>query len=220
MTKILVVDDHAVVRDGVKRMFNEQPGTVAFGEASTSHEAIKLVSEQDWDIVVLDLALGERSGLEVLQELKKLRPKLPVLILSMYAEEQYARRAFEAGASGYITKECTRAELVGAITTVLHGRKYVSPTLAELLVIDLERGTAQALHETLSTRELEVMCLIAWGKTVSEVANILALSVKTISTYRVRILQNGDEDECGNNPLCYPKQASKLRTYRSSRPVQ
>lgn len=189
MTKILVVDDHAVVRDGVKRMFNEQPGTVAFGEASTPHEAIKLVSEQDWDIVVLDLALGERSGLEVLQELKKLRPKLPVLILSMYAEEQYARRAFKAGASGYITKECTRAELVGAITTVLHGRKYVSPTLAELLVIDLERGTAQALHETLSTRELEVMCLIASGKTVSEIANILALSVKTISTYRVRILE-------------------------------
>ena len=189
MTKILVVDDHAVVRDGVKRMFNEQPGTVAFGEASTPHEAIKLVSEQDWDIVVLDSALGERSGLEVLQELKKLRPKLPVLILSMYAEEQYARRAFKAGASGYITKECTRAELVGAITTVLHGRKYVSPTLAELLVIDLERGTAQALHETLSTRELEVMCLIASGKTVSEVANILALSVKTISTYRVRILE-------------------------------
>ena len=113
MTKILVVDDHAVVRDGVKRMFDEQPGTVTFGEASTSHEAIKLVSEQDWDIVVLDLALGERSGLEVLQELKKLRPKLPVLILSMYAEEQYARRAFKAGASGYITKDCTCARSYG-----------------------------------------------------------------------------------------------------------
>ena len=189
MTKILVVDDHTVVRDGVKRMFDEQPGTVAFGEASAPHEAIKLVREQDWDIVVLDLALGESSGLEVLQELKKLRPKLPVLILSMYAEEQYARRAFKTGASGYITKDCTRAELVGAITTVLHGRKYVSPTLAELLIIDLERGTAQPLHETLSTREFEVMCLIASGKTVSEIANILALSVKTISTYRARILE-------------------------------
>jgi len=189
MTKILVVDDHTVVRDGIKRMFDEQPGTVAFGEASTPHEAIKLVREQDWDIVVLDLALGESSGLEVLQELKKLRPKLPVLILSMYAEEQYARRAFKAGASGYITKDCTRAELVGAITTVRHGRKYVSPTLAELLIIDLERGTDQPLHETLSTREFEVMCLIASGKTVSEIANILALSVKTISTYRARILE-------------------------------
>jgi two-component system, NarL family, invasion response regulator UvrY len=189
MTKILVVDDHAVVRDGVKRMFDEQPGTVAFGEASTPHEALKLVREQDWDIVVLDLALGERSGLEVLQELKKLRPKLPVLILSMYAEEQYARRAFKAGASGYITKDCTRGELVGAITAVLHGRKYVSPTLAEHLIIDLARGTAQPLHETLSTREFEVMCLIASGKTVSEIADILALSGKTISTYRARILE-------------------------------
>jgi two-component system, NarL family, invasion response regulator UvrY len=189
MTKMLIVDDHTVVRDGVKRMFDEQPGTVAFGEASTLYEAIKLVREQDWDIVVLDLALGASSGLEVLQELKKLRPKLPVLILSMYAEEQYARRAFKAGASGYITKDCTRAELVGAVTTVLHGRKYVSPTLAELLIIDLERGTAQPLHETLSTREFEVMCLIASGKTVSEIANILALSVKTISTYRARILE-------------------------------
>ena len=192
MTKILVVDDHAVVRDGVKRMFDEQPGTVTFGEASTPHEAITLVREQDWDIVVLDLALGERSGLEVLQELKKLRPKLPVLILSMYAEAQYARRAFKAGASGYITKDCARAELVGAITTVLRGRKYVSPTLAELLIIDLERGTAQPLHETLSTREFEVMCLIASGKTVSEIANILALSDKTISTYRARILEKMD----------------------------
>jgi two-component system invasion response regulator UvrY len=189
MTKILVVDDHTVVRDGIKRMFDEQPGMVAFGEASTLHEAITLVREQDWDIVVLDLALGESSGLEVLQELKQLRPKLPVLILSMYAEEQYARRAFKAGASGYITKDCTRAELVGAITTVLRGRKYVSPTLAELLISDLERGTDQPPHETLSTREFEVMCLIASGKTVSEIANILALSVKTISTYRARILE-------------------------------
>jgi two-component system, NarL family, invasion response regulator UvrY len=126
------------------------------------------------------------------QELKKLRPKLPVLILSMYAEEQYARRAFKAGASGYITKDCARAELVGAITTVLHGRKYVSPTLAELLIIDLARGTAQPRHETLSTREFEVMCLIASGKTVSEIANILALSDKTISTYRARILEKMD----------------------------
>jgi DNA-binding NarL/FixJ family response regulator len=170
-------------------MFDERPGTVAFGEASTPHEALKLAREQDWDIVVLDLALGERSGLEVLQELQKRRPKLPVLILSMYAEEQYARRAFKAGASGYITKDCTRTELVEAITAVLHGRKYVSPALAEQLIIDLTRGTAQLPHETLSTREFEVMCLIASGKTVSEIADILALSGKTISTYRARILE-------------------------------
>lgn len=189
MTKILVVDDHAVVRDGIKRMFDEQPGAAVFGEASTPHEAITLVSEQDWDIVVLDLALGDRSGLEVLQEVKKLRPRLPVLILSMYAEEQYARRAFKAGVSGYITKDCTRAELVGAITKVLQGRKYVSPALAEALIIDLERGTDQLPHERLSDREFEVLCLIASGKTVSEIAGILGLSDKTISTYRARILE-------------------------------
>lgn len=189
MTKILVVDDHAVVRDGVKRMFDTQPGAVAFGEASTPHEAITLVREQDWDLVVLDLALGNRSGLEVLQEVKKLRPRLPVLILSMHAEAQYARRAFKAGASGYITKDCTRTELVGAITTVLQGRRYISPTLAEQLVLDLERGTDQPLHETLSPREFEVLCLIAAGKTVSEIATLLALSDKTISTYRARILE-------------------------------
>jgi DNA-binding NarL/FixJ family response regulator len=129
MTKILIVDHHTMVRDGIKRMFDAPPGTVVFGEASTAHEAIQLVSEQDWDVVVLDLALGDSRGLEVLQEMQKLHPGLPVLILTMYAEEQYARRAFKAGASGYITKDCTRAELVGAIDQVRHGRKYVSPAL-------------------------------------------------------------------------------------------
>jgi DNA-binding NarL/FixJ family response regulator len=109
MMKILIVDDHTMVRDGIKRMFDEPPGTVVFGEASTAHEAIQLVSEQDWDVVVLDLALGDSSGLGVLQEMQKLHPGLPVLILTMYAEEQYARRAFKAGASGYITTDCTRA---------------------------------------------------------------------------------------------------------------
>src|SRR5262245_4136862 len=192
MTKILIVDDHTVVRDGVKRMFDEQPGATVFGEASTPHEALKLVLGQGWDVMILDLALGERSGLEVLQEVKKLRPRLPVLILSMYAEEQYARRAFKAGASGYITKDCSRTELVGAITKVLQGRKYVSPALAEKLIIDLERGTDQPPHEMLSAREFEVLCLIASGKTVSEIANLLALSDKTISTYRARILEKMD----------------------------
>lgn len=189
MTRILLVDDHAVVRDGIKRMFDEQPGTVAFGEASTPQNALKLVDEQDWDVVVLDLSLGERSGLEVLKEVKKLRPKLPVLILSMHSEEQYARRAFKAGASGYLTKDCSRAELVGAIQKMVTGSKYVSPALAEKLIFDLERGTDGPPHETLSDREFEVMCLIASGKTVGEIADILSLSDKTISTYRARILE-------------------------------
>jgi DNA-binding NarL/FixJ family response regulator len=188
MTKILIVDDHAVVRDGIKRMCEPQPGGVDFGEASTLHEAITLVREQTWDLVVLDLALGDRSGFEVLDEVKTLHPRLPVLILSMYAEAQYARRAFTAGASGYISKDCTRTEFARAITTVLQGHKYVSPALAQQLVFDLERGTDHPLHETLSTRELEVLCLIASGKTVREIAALLALSDKTISTYRTRIL--------------------------------
>jgi DNA-binding NarL/FixJ family response regulator len=189
MTKILIVDDHTVVRDGIKRMFDEPPDTVTFGEATTAREAIQLVSEQEWDVVVLDLALGDRSGLEVLQEMKKLHPRLPVLVLTMYAEEQYARRAFKAGASGYITKDCTRAELVGAIDKVRQGRKYVSPALAEKLISDLERGTDRLPHDTLSEREFTVLRLLAAGKTVSEIANILALSDKTISTYRARILE-------------------------------
>lgn len=189
MKKILIVDDHEVLRDGVKRVFDKQPGTAIFGEASTLQEALTLVREQDWDIVVLDISLGDRSGLEVLKELKQIRPRLPVLILSMHSEEQYARRAFKAGAAGYITKDSPRAELVKAINKVAEGGRYVSRTLAEELVIDLERGSDRPSHEALSDRELEVMCLIASGKTVGEIAVLLSLSDKTISTYRARILE-------------------------------
>jgi len=189
MLRILLVDDHTVVRDGIKRMFDEQPDTAVFGEGSTPHDAIRLVGEQEWDVMVLDLTLGERSGLEVLKEVLKIRPRLPVLILSMHSEEQYARRAFRAGASGYITKDCTRTELVAAIRKVLKGGKYVTPALAEKLVLDLERGADRPPHETLSDREYQVMCLIASGKTVSEIAGLLSLSDKTISTYRARILE-------------------------------
>jgi DNA-binding NarL/FixJ family response regulator len=189
MVRIIIVDDHAVVRDGVKRIFDEQPDEVSFGEASTYQEAISLAHEQHWDAVVLDISLGGRNGLEVLKELKRIRPKLPVLILSMHSEEQYARRAFRAGASGYITKDSPRAELIKAINRVIEGGKYVSPSLAERLVFDIERGTEGPLHEALSNREFEVMRLIASGKTVSEIAELLALSDKTISTYRARILE-------------------------------
>src|SRR6266852_1578666 len=157
MTRILIVDDHAVVRDGIKKIFDEQPDTIAFGQAGTAAEALSLVRDEDWDVVVLDLSLGARSGLEVLKELKQIRPKLPVLILSMHSEEQFARRAFRAGAAGYVTKDSSRAELVKAITQVIQGRTYVSPALAEKLVIDLRKGTDRPPHETLSDREFEVM---------------------------------------------------------------
>ena len=189
MKKILIIDDHEIVRDGLKKIVNEQSENITFGEASTAPEALRLVAEQDWDIVVLDLSLGGRNGLEVLKELKQIRPGLPVLILSMHSEEQYARRAFKAGAAGYITKDSPRAELLNAINKVAEGRKYVSRALAEELVIDLERGSDRPPHETLSDREFEVMRLIASGKTVGEIAVLLSLSDNTISTYRARLLE-------------------------------
>jgi two-component system, NarL family, invasion response regulator UvrY len=187
--RIFIVDDHVVVRDGVKRIFEEQPGEVAFGEASTAQEALKLVREEDWDAVVLDISLGARSGLDVLKELKQIRRGLPVLILSMHLEEQYARRAFRAGAEGYITKDSSRTELGKAIDKVITGGRYVSPTLAEKLAFDMVRGTDRPRHEALSNREFEVVRLIALGKTVSEIAELLSLSDKTISTYRARIVE-------------------------------
>lgn len=189
MKRILIVDDHEVLRDGVKRIFDKQPGPATFGEAGTAQEALKLAREQNWDVVLLDLSLGGRSGLEVLKELKQMRPKLPVLVLSMHSEEQFARRAFKAGADGYVTKGSPRAELVRAINKVIEGGAYVSPALAEKLVVDLRRGTDRPPHETLSDREFEVMRLIASGKTVGEIAEVLSLSSGTISTYRTRILE-------------------------------
>jgi DNA-binding NarL/FixJ family response regulator len=138
---------------------------------------------------VLDISLGGRNGLELLKELKQIRPKLPVLILSMHSEEQYALRAFKAGAAGYLTKDSSRAELVNAVNKVIEGRRYVSPSLAEKMVFDIQRDTDSPLHESLSDREFEVMRLIASGKTVGEIAEILSLSDKTISTYRARLLE-------------------------------
>lgn len=189
MKKILLVDDHEVLRDGVKRVLDKQPDAPAFGEAGTAHEALELVQGQEWDVVLLDISLGGRDGLEVLKEIKRLRPRLPVLILSMHSEELFAQRALKAGASGYVTKGSPRAELAEAVDRVIRGGVYVSPSLAEKLVIDLRDGRDGAPHETLSDREFEVLRLIASGKTVGEIAVILSLSVGTISTYRARTLE-------------------------------
>jgi DNA-binding NarL/FixJ family response regulator len=189
LRRILIIDDHEVVRDGLKKIFEEQPSKANFGEASNTAEALKLAREQEWDIAVLDLTLGDRSGLDVLRELKQIRPNLPVLILTMHSEEQYARRAFKGGAAGYVTKDSPRAELLEAINKVVGGGKYLSSALAEKLIVDLERGNDRPVHEMLSDREFEVMRLIASGKTVGEIAEILSLSDKTISTYRSRILE-------------------------------
>jgi DNA-binding NarL/FixJ family response regulator len=153
--KILVVDDHDVVRAGVMTILD--PAGVVFGEAGNVSQALRMVREQDWDLAVLDISLGERSGFELLKELKQVRPPLPVLILSMHSEEQYAWRAFQAGAAGYITKESSREELVKAIHKVTEGGRYVSSALAEKLARELESGVGHPPHHALSNREIEVM---------------------------------------------------------------
>lgn len=189
MVRILIIDDHEVVREGVKQIVRERGGEATFGEASTAAEALALVREQDWDIVVLDLSLDGRGGLELLKEMKDLRPRLPVLVLSMHAEEQYARRAFKAGAEGYVTKDRPRADLADAIGTVVSGGRYVTRALAERLVGNYRNNTDRPPHEALSDREFEVLRLIASGKTVGEIAETLCLSDRTISTYRSRLLE-------------------------------
>ena len=189
MLKILTIDDHEVVRRGLKDMFTKESAT--FGEARSGAEALALAKKQQWDIAILDISLGGRSGLDVLVELKQIRPRMPVLILSMHAEEQYAVRAFKAGASGYINKASSGEELRRAILKIIKGGQYVGPSLAEKMVLQLSQP-GKVPHETLSNREFEVLCSIASGKTVTEIAEKLCLSNKTISTYRRRILDKMD----------------------------
>jgi two-component system, NarL family, invasion response regulator UvrY len=186
--RVLVIDDHAVVRDGVRGIVAEEWEQVAVGEAGTAEEALARVGREEWDVAVLDISLGARSGLDVLKQMKVIRPALPVLVLSMHSEEQYARRAFRAGAAGFITKGSGRAELVRAVHRLVAGQTYVSPALADTLITDLQRGISGMPHEALSDRELEVMRLIASGKTVGEIAGQLSLSNRTVSTYRARVL--------------------------------
>jgi len=188
MKRILIVDDHVVVRDGVKRLLENHTGGIAFGDAENAAEALKLATEHAWDLAILDISLGGRGGLDLLHDLRQLRPRLSIAVLTMHSEEQYARRALKAGASGYITKDTPRHELIKAFNCLLKGDRYVSSALAEILVTDLARGLAVPPHESLSGREFEVMRLIASGKTVGEIARFLSLSDKTISTYRARLL--------------------------------
>jgi len=189
MIKILIADDHPIVRQGLKQILADEPDMAVGGEARHSREVLLLVRKGNWDIVVLDLTMPGRGGLDVLRELKQAHPKLPVLVLSMHSEDQYEVRAFKAGAAGYLTKESAPEKLVKAVRKILSGGKYVSPSLAEKLALDLERRNSKALYESLSDREHQVLCMIASGKTVKEIAAELFLSVKTISTFRSRILK-------------------------------
>ncbi|MHB8522054.1 MAG: response regulator [Limisphaerales bacterium] len=187
--RILIVDDHAVVRQGLKQILADNLQKVVFGEACNAHEALTLVWNERWDVVVLDVTLPGRSGLEVLREIKQSRPKLPVLVLSMHPEDQFAVRMLKAGAAGYMTKESAPQELMGAINKVLAGGRYVSAALGEKIASYLGTDVQTPPHERLSDREFQVLRMIASGKTVTEIAKELSLSVKTISTYRTRILE-------------------------------
>ena len=189
MIKILIVDDHPIVRQGLKQIVAEECDMQVLGEAPDAQGAIALVQRQAWDIVILDVQMPGRSGLDVLQELRRERPNLPVLILSVQPEDQYAVRVLRSGAAGYMTKDTAPEELVKAIRKVVAGGRYVSSALAEKLARDLEIGTGGPLHETLSNREFQVLCMIASGKTVGQIADQLSLSAKTISTNRERILE-------------------------------
>src|ERR1041385_6536516 len=189
MIKVVVVDDHAVVREGLKRIVSESGGMTVTGEAADGLEAMRVVKSEPCDVVLLDITMPNKSGLDVLKELHAESPRLPVLVLSVHPEDQYAVRVLRAGAAGYVTKESAPAKLVQAIRKVVRGGKYVSPWLAEKLIFDLGTDKDKAPHELLSDREYQGLLLISSGKTVSQIAEKLALSHKTISTYRVRILE-------------------------------
>ncbi len=188
MIRILVADDHAVVRQGVKQILADVSDMTVKDESQNGPETLKKVMEQEFDVVLLDISMPGRSGLEVLEDIKAQRPKLSVLILSMHPEEQYAVRALKAGASGYLTKASAPQELIGAIRKVAGGGKYVTASLAEKLADQLEADKEKMPHELLSNREHQVMLMLAAGKSVSDIADELCLSVKTISTYRTRVM--------------------------------
>jgi two-component system, NarL family, invasion response regulator UvrY len=189
MIKVLIADDHAVVREGVRQILSDTPDITVVAEARDGQEAIEKVRSEPLDVVVLDITMPGKSGIEALTEIKRDRPNLPVLILSVHSEEQYGPRILKAGASGYLPKDSLPDQLVQAIRKAVIGGKYISPLLAEKLASELGSDAAKPLHEALSDREYQVLCMIGRGKTIKEIAEVLALSDKTISTYRARILE-------------------------------
>lgn len=192
MIKILIADDHPVVRQGLKQMLADEPDMKVAGEAANATDLLEKVQKEPWDIVLLDITMPGRGGLDVLKDLKRDRARLPVLVLSMHPEDQFGLRVLKAGAAGYLTKDSAPEELVKAIRKVCGGGKYVSPLLAEQLATRLDSTEPRPPHEFLSDREYQVMRLIASGKRVGDIARDLSLSVKTISTYRLRVLEKMD----------------------------
>jgi two-component system invasion response regulator UvrY len=189
MIRILIADDHAIVRAGLKQFIADQADMEVAAEASTGAEAIAAVRARDFDVVLLDISMPDKNGIDTLKTLKHVKPELPVLMLSAYAEDQYAVNLLRAGAAGYLNKEAASTQLVGAIRTVVHGRKYVSPSLAQILADGVSGDADRPLHAELSQREFQIFCKLAAGAAVSKIADELNLSVKTVSTYRTRILE-------------------------------
>jgi two-component system invasion response regulator UvrY len=190
MVDILVVDDHAVVRAGVRYFVSDLPDMHIAAEAATAQEAIRLIRSRKFDIVLLDIAMPDKSGVEVLKQIKREKPELPVLMLSMHPENRYAVQILRSGASGYVQKEALATELVNAIQTIMKGHKYISPVVAELLTADpATTESSRPLHELLSAREYQIFCRLGQGEGVSKIADELCLSVKTVSTYRSRVLE-------------------------------
>ena len=192
MIKIFIADDHAIVRKGLKQIISETPDMIVSEEADNGLEALDKISENTYDVILLDISMPGKNGLEILRLVRKKKPKLPVLMLSVHSEEQYAVRSLRAGASGYLTKESAPDELIAAIRTISKGGKFVNASLAEKLISELEIYVEKPSHETLSDREYQVMCMSAMGKTLKEIAQELSLSIQTVSTYRTRILEKMD----------------------------
>jgi two-component system, NarL family, invasion response regulator UvrY len=187
--RVLISDDHAILRRGLIEILSREFKNVVCGEAENAQEVLAKIQDYGWDLVILDLSMPGRSGVDLLGDLKRARPKLPVLVLSMHPEDQYGKRVLRAGASGYMNKDSAPDELIKAVHKVLAGGRYVSPALAERLVLELNQEFGRPRHEALSNREFEVLRMIASGKTVGKIAEELHLGVTTISTYRARILE-------------------------------
>ena len=187
--RVLIADDHAIVRQGLRQILSDTADLTVAGEAENGVQAVQLVRSGEWDVVLMDVSMPDRNGIDALKLIKKEYPRLPVLILSMYPEEQYAIRALKAGAAGYLTKQSAPELLVTAIRQVASGKKYVSPSLAEELANAIGEDSERPPHEKLSDREYQTLCMIASGKTPTEIAEALNLSVKTVSVYRARLLE-------------------------------
>jgi two-component system invasion response regulator UvrY len=189
MLKVLIADDHAIVRRGLKQVILEEYPSAMIGEVADAEDLLKEVISRDWNIVICDMNMPGRSGLDALNQIKQASPHLPVLIMSMYPEDQYALRVLKAGASGYLEKDTIHDDIIKAIQTLQLGKKFITPSIAEKLAATLGQDTSRQAHETLSDREFDVFKLLASGKSVSEIAAQLSLSATTVSTYRSRIME-------------------------------